>query len=115
MFVWVSASTNGFKMVSSFTGRAGEREASRASEAGEQPKFAIMASGTTFTAKSSVTSAFLGKDAHKMSGVVFTLHTGIDNSNGGVCVWMSGVTNRLRQNTVLRLLSKQDREIDMAK
>ena len=110
-----SASTSGFKMVSSFTASAGEREANRASEAGERPKFAIMTSSTEFTAKSSVTSAFLGEDAQKMSGVVFRLQTGIDNSNGGVCVWMNGVTNRLPQNTVLRLLTEQVREIDMAK
>jgi len=57
-------------------------------------------------------SFFLG---WKMSGVVFRLQTGIDNSNGGVCVWMNGVTNRLPQNTVLRLLTEQVREIDMAK
>ena len=102
-----AVSKNGFKMVGSFTGSAGEREASRASDA--------KASSTTFTAKSSVTSAFLGEDAQKMNGVVFRLQTGIDNSNGGVCVWMNGVTNRLPQNTVLRLLSEQVREIDMAK
>jgi len=38
-----AVSTNGMKMVGNFTGRAGEREASRSSDAGEKPKFAIMA------------------------------------------------------------------------
>lgn len=67
------------------------------------------------TCKSSVTSAFLGKDAQKMGGVVFRLQTGIDHSNGGNCVWTKGVANGLPQNTLLRLLGEQDREIDMAK
>jgi len=50
-----------------------------------------------------------------MGGVVFRLQTGIDHSNGGVCVWTKGVANGLPQNTLLRLLGEQDREIDMAK
>ena len=73
------------KMVGNFTGRAGERETSRCSDAGEKPKFVIKASATTHTAKSSTTPAFLGEHAQKMHGVVFHLQTNIDNS---MCVCM---------------------------
>ena len=110
-----TVSLRGMRMVGTLTGRAGEQEASRSSDAKVQPKFATMASETHNTAKSSTTSAFLGQHPGRMDGVVFKLRTNIDNSNGGTCVWINGVTNTVEHNTVLRLLSEQERLVDMSK
>ena len=108
-------SKKGMVMVGTFTGDASEQEASHSLTTGVPPKFAMRASRTKGTAKSSTTSAFLGQRAAHMDGVVFHLRTNVDNSTGGICINTSGVTNGIENNTLLRLLAEQDRIIDMTR
>jgi len=111
-----SISKKGMKIVSTCTGDASDKESSRSHTAREMPKFAMKASRSHDTPKSSTTPAYVGERAAAMDGVVFQLKTNVDNSTGGsICIKTSGVLNRLEDNTLLRFLVEQDRIIDMSK
>ena len=106
----------GMDIVKSLTGDASDKESAKSRAAGVLPKFYMKSGQTKNTQKSSKTPAFLGERAAEMDGVEFTLHICRDNSKGGtICIHSSGVTNQIKNNTVLRLLLDQNRVIDMTK
>jgi len=104
----------GMRIVGTCTGDAGSKELSRCIGGGGSPKFATSQSHDT--SKSSSTPALLGERAAEMQGVVFTLKTNVDNSQGGeICTKTRGMLNQNQDNTMLRFLQVQDRTVDMSK